>query len=617
MKPLGTTRQSGAALILMVVILVLGASWFLVTAVNAPHDRTALDRAHNAKVLEEAKRALIGYVANEAAKTTEPNPGHIPCPESHGNIGTANEGIKAASCNIDFFGRLPWRTLGIDQLRDAAGEPLWLVVAPGWRRSNAATPNMINSNCDDPASPELCSTGRFTVDGVARTAVALIIAPGKPFQVKADAIDPSCSGFSQTRAGTPVPAPRNYLECQNGAAGASYVTTGPSESFNDQVLVITAADILPAIEAAVAQRFERQIAPPLRAVYTNGEPGFANASWPATNTVLPFAAPLANIGSLKGTASSFQGLLPLNRVRTRCTPVPPATDCTPAACTPGAGCDSSSAFVAWTGAATLVGTGADAIYSPSCTVTPTQIDCTFYVRMPILGALLGAPPANVDFTLTAAAQNVGMGLRQLQTTVPMPGVNTAGRSVTGSLAATGAANITLNGRADTSDLAGLTVLGLVNGLLCGVSGILGLTVGCAQETLSVPISMFVDHPLTDENDATYGWFMRNRWHEVAYYAAAPAVAPGGTGACTSGADCLTVNYRSPSDTYRSVLVFAGRPLTMTVPAQVRPPVAVSDLLEGGNALVGNATPLAPFTTRDPALTVNRTFTDRIAVIGAN
>jgi len=609
----------------MLAVIVLGSTWWVVSSLSAPQDRVALERAHNAKVLEQAKRALIGYVANEAAQSGENNPGHIPCPEALANIGTADEGKEATYCAASGAGRLPWRSLGIDQLRDASGEPLWLVVADGWRRLNSGTPTVINSDCDvdDPLSTRTCVTGRLTVDSVPRAAVAVIIAPGRPFQVQADAVNVNCSGFAQTRAGIPVATPRNYLECQNGAAGTSYVTSGPSGSFNDQVLAISAAEILPAIEAAVAWRFEKQIAPQLRAVYTNSELAVPNLSWPTTNTVLPFAAPLANptTSSLKGTRTTagvtttgtFQGLLPLNRVRSACTCAPAAAcECTPAACTAGSDCDPN--FIAWTGA-TLTGPN---IYSPNCTVTSALLTCTFHVRVGLLGFLgLTPPPPSFDFTLTATAQNVGMGLRQFQTQAPMPGVLASGRTLTGSLAANGSANVTLAARADTSDLGGLSLFDLVGALLCDVTGILGLTVGCAQDSFSVPISVFVDHPLTNENDATYGWFKRNRWHEVSYYAMAPTVAPSGTGGCTTGTTCLTVNYRSPSDTYRSLLVFAGRPLPAVSPVQVRPATTLDDLFEGDNRSVGNATPLAPFTVRDPSSTVNRTFSDRIAVIGKN
>ena len=104
-------RQDGIALIGLLVLLTLGASWWLVSALSTPVNRTALDRAHNAKAISQAKAALIGYVAHQAAISGENDPGSIPCPEAAGNIGTANEGIAAGNCTLPAVCRLPWRTL--------------------------------------------------------------------------------------------------------------------------------------------------------------------------------------------------------------------------------------------------------------------------------------------------------------------------------------------------------------------------------------------------------------------------------------------------------------------------------------------------------------------------
>ena len=45
-------------------------------------------------------------------------------------------------------GRLPWRSLGIDQLRDGYGEPLWYVLSRGFRNPpiNFGTLGQINYN---------------------------------------------------------------------------------------------------------------------------------------------------------------------------------------------------------------------------------------------------------------------------------------------------------------------------------------------------------------------------------------------------------------------------------------------------------------------------------------
>ena len=93
-----TRRQHGAALILLLVVLALGGTWYLISRLQERSaDFTARNRLNNAAVLAQAKRALVGYVAHQAAVSGENNPGAFLCPEAPGNIGTANEGITAGS----------------------------------------------------------------------------------------------------------------------------------------------------------------------------------------------------------------------------------------------------------------------------------------------------------------------------------------------------------------------------------------------------------------------------------------------------------------------------------------------------------------------------------------
>ena len=496
-------RQRGAALMVMLAILILGAAWWAVTALSTPVDRTASERVHNARILQEAKSALIGYVAHTAAMTGEDDPGRLPCPEAFGSIGGLNEGRANGNCTLPAVGRLPWRTLGLDKWRDASGEPLWYVVSPAWALSNSTVPPLttyINSN----------TTGQLTLDGRADV-VALIIAPGRPLQISASA---GCTARVQRRS-TPSPTIdlRDYLDCENATlpADAAFVSTAPADSFNDQVLAVTGAEILPGIEAAVASRFERQFAPQIRTAYSTG-------SWPA-NPALPFAAPFGNpaTSNFKGAAAAFGGLLPLSFSET--TPGS-GVGCDTLA-TPGPRCDPT--FVAWTGASM----SGPQVLSATCTTTATDIDCTYYRRCnPIL--LLFCAPGTVSFTLNGTAANVGMALRQLNSAATMDNVAAAGRTISGVLNSNGSATITLTGQANGS--AGNGIGGILGDALCGL--LAGLV--CKQETISVPIRVLADHPILDSGDATYNWFFRNNWHQGSYYAVAPDI-------------CLLYTSPSPRD----------------------------------------------------------------------
>src|SRR6185295_3570903 len=129
-----------------------------------------------------------------------------------------------------------------------------------------------------------------------------------------------------------------------------------------------------------------------------------------------------------------------------------------------------------------------------------------------------------------------------------------------------------------------------------------------QSLISVPIGVLADHPIVDVSNATYGWFLRNKWHEVSYYAVAPGIAPGGGGSCATAISCLGVTYHPSDGKQRGLILIAGRALG----GQVRPPAAVGDLLEGANA-----DGASPFELRSAALQTNRGFNDRVAVIDSN
>lgn len=115
---------------MLLVVLTLGGA-LLASAQLAPWR----DAAASAETLAVAVNALAGHArAQRCTLGTGAVLDHLPCP----NTG-APEGVAAASCPGTVRGRLPWRTLGLPPLRDAAGECLWYersatgarVIAPG------------------------------------------------------------------------------------------------------------------------------------------------------------------------------------------------------------------------------------------------------------------------------------------------------------------------------------------------------------------------------------------------------------------------------------------------------------------------------------------------------
>jgi hypothetical protein len=508
-------------------------AYVLTSRLNAASRFVGIDRDSNAMVLARAKRALIGYMAQRASLSAENNPGRLPCPEAPAFFGDpAQEGIAAGNCTLPAVGRLPWRTLGLDKLADAAGEPLWYAVSPGWALPFAGATLTINSD----------SVGQLTVDGAANSAVALIIAPGPAMTVLAGG---ACAAWSQSRPAAGPPGVRNYLECANATSppDATFVTGTPGGSFNDQVLRVTAADLIPALEVVIAERMQREIAPALRTVY-----GAAGWGTSAANPLYPFAArfdlPHPGTSGYRGEDGRYQGLLPFNSSSATCGADPRCT----------------TNFVTWnTGVGPTVTASGGVIVSSSCNFpNASTAQCS--------GVFAGW--GTVTLTMSTRAQNVAMSLRTLapnNMTVEYGllgyGPPEPGTSASGTFNTDGSANLTLN-----ADVPGLGI---------GVNVLFRLT---------ADLGVIADHALLNPADPTTGWFVRNEWFRVVYYAAAQqSTADGlssGLGCTLAASNCLQFNN---TRNIRALLVQTGRSLSN--PAG-RPNGSLGDYVEYQNGDVG-------------------------------
>jgi len=486
--PRSRNAQRGLALTLLLVVVVLAFTYVLMSRLPLATRQTASKLEYNAKVLNQAKQALIGKMVIDAAGTDD-NPGSLPCPEGPNSIGSNFEGTAAPTVapstpTCPTVGRLPWRTFGVDKLVDADAEPLWYAVSPGWALQTSITKLDINSD----------KRGQMTVDGLAppNDVVALIIAPGRAMNVQAA---PGCTARNQARAApAPTMNPADYIECFNAATPA-FSTIGPAASFNDQVLAVTTADLIPPLEAAIQQRMQREIAPVLRTVYSS-------AAWGQTagNPVYPFAAQfdLPDPGSgntYQANDGRYQGLLPFNCSK--------------------AGCASDSryspTFVNWTASGggpsiSVAGPGLVA-GGGSCSLTGNQVQCTgTYVAV-----------GTVTFTITVRATNVAMALRQLDPS----GVTLT----TGSLLSLGTCSspgtVTgISGRFRSDGSADMTMQAQAPGLIGGPL-LLPLTVNYC---MTAQLGMFADHPLLDPSSTgagSTGWFVRNEWYRLVWYGVAP------------------------------------------------------------------------------------------------
>jgi len=653
-------RARGAALLIMVMIVGLGATWYLVSRLNTESGLAgAAAKARNQRVLNTAKAALIGYVATQAIKADQSRPGALPCPEAPANfndpLANGSDGTVSYPCTLPIVGRFPWRTLGLDKLVDASGEPLWYAVAAGWAGANT----VINSDCASPASGMACATGRLTVDGITSDVIAVIIAPGPAFSAPAAT---GCAAQNQTRPATGTPDWRNYLECENATSPAdnTFVTTKPpivdsvtkavTPVLNDQVVTITVGDVIPAIEAAIAKRIESEILPALQTV-------FAPATWGVSvgsNPILPFAAPFASPGpgtgtsSYQGASGTYAGLLPFNRTQgctesasdPRCTTVTTGTSATtglPAlmefsksasdAQTAGSGSIRTQSTCAWQ-SATYVCTGE--YLQPSISVTGTflvtnvamglrsletsKITCT---AVDDVGN--GIPEQNVACTASAVLQTNGSVTLTIATGA-MPDVVASGwgtyanykfkieRAAFGDhpLLSTTARVVNFsNGVAEIQN--GQTVTGLSSGasgtaIVRKQSGTWGVDAAGLLYFSSVIGGPFQSgeslqvggsaKAITSDADRDFGWFARNEWYRLLYYAVSPSntaanvvnersctpLSPQPNPSLALPPDCRMVTTGTSSSPKSALLILAGR----SINGNSRPSSVLADYLEFGN-----------------------------------
>lgn len=213
-------------MLLVVMLVGIAAALFVFGIV----DTTALvlrrDR-DTAEALAQAKQALIGRAASDANR-----PGSLPCPDTDDD-GSAEifvgPGLDACP---SYIGRLPWRTLGLPDLRDSDGERLWYALSSNFRDHPNAEP--INSD----------KKGLFTITGTspATEIIALVFAPGRTVG-------------AQERSTANQNMVAHYLEGGNetGIGTATFVTGTTTDTFNDRLLALTGADVMTPVEQRVAR----------------------------------------------------------------------------------------------------------------------------------------------------------------------------------------------------------------------------------------------------------------------------------------------------------------------------------------------------------------------------
>lgn len=129
-------QQSGLALLLLVAVLAAASLYALVSGL----ERRSLSTARlqdTGQSLQQARDALLAYAASYPDSHAQTDAfGHLPCPDLSGDgSATANCGARG----VTVIGLLPYKTLGLPDLRDSAGNCLWYAVSGSHKNDQPVT----------------------------------------------------------------------------------------------------------------------------------------------------------------------------------------------------------------------------------------------------------------------------------------------------------------------------------------------------------------------------------------------------------------------------------------------------------------------------------------------
>jgi hypothetical protein len=220
--------------------------------------RTGIANANRQQITEkslaQAKQAVIAWSVLQGDIGSSPStrrPGTLPCPDID------NSGVQTASCSAaggTSIGRLPSKTLGIEDLRDADGERLWYALSNNFRRASGLNNKAINS--DTQGTLQLyAADGTTLLTPAGEELAAIIFSAGSPLA-------------GQDRLANANNA-ANYLDAayaRNNASAAGPFISGPAKSIegetlvNDRAIAISARELISAIEKRALREAQNALA---------------------------------------------------------------------------------------------------------------------------------------------------------------------------------------------------------------------------------------------------------------------------------------------------------------------------------------------------------------------
>ena len=601
-------RQRGVVLILILMVAVTASAFVILRALNAQTSRESAQQLSTVAALAQARRALLGYaVSYVGGQTGDKGPGRLPCPDLAGGWpqGIAESSSECRPDNDRETGLLPYRTLGLTDLRDGTGALLWYAVAANYR-SMAAGP--LNSE----------TSAALEVD-ISDEVVAVIIAPGAQLPGQLRGNDNSYTAAA-------------WLEGENASLGDNRFTRQITTNANDTVLTITRAELMTQVQKVV----NKTVANALLSYRSDpdgddvaGVDPDCDPSTPDCDDGLPWLVPrtASNDAGEVGTGVAALARVPLVEL----------------------GQPFKANFAAqWRilNSGTVEASGAEepeegCLRRNEC-LQNYQFDLSkpgarFNTTAVFAGPVLGQPsPPWSQGTCTAHRDKTSPYRLKLSCTTRYD-FTASGRNLTRvylfdfngntSFAAPSASDRrTVTVRAFGSWAVGTTgsisISDFENGATIGTGKLSFSTIGPTDSVvlLNVPFDLEVpsqtkppDPPISP--GALPRWFMADQWQRSSFVQYAASQAPGYSGpVCQSATSCLTFRLLRPGDAaaqeisgVTALVVSAGPPLPAitlpATPAQTRPSSALRDYLEGSNAIE----PTTFFESRDSSGSFNDQF----------
>jgi hypothetical protein len=539
-------------MIAILALVALISAFLIASALNrTPADVSNEREDRSMSALRKAKAALIAYAANEQwqlYKTagTYFQPGALPCPDQDDNGDSDCIGSNAAS----MIGRVPFTTIGLEDLRDASGERLWYALSHDFRKLRCDSIPPLPA----PPSPPGCTIinsdtkGQLTVVGIAPATqvVAVLFAPGEALQGQNR--DPTTAAHND---------PVNYLEGPPNLdlplkVNFVFTSASPSATFNDRVLTITRAELMDAVEPVVAANIQRDIGPLVQAYL---------AKWGAYPFAMTFAAPPASATGYKGTPSppapapgENMGLLPVT--------------------------DDPTWFKWWKATVTKLPGGYTGYEiftsSPTCSINTSPLRAVCQISYD------DGPPTNndhdarPDIMIRVYLQNANTSFADMPSPITAPENFTIAMNGGGFVTNQGSpygqfSSAGVGGPAPPPTMTFRTQTAVVaeTGVIEYTGRLQNAHDMNFQVTITIPLPAPKYLPIASGDPAvnpTGSWFISNQWYRQTYYAVSPGYVMGGVpfpnpATCSPTPSCLTVNNLvAPTNDKRAIIVLAGRAL---------------------------------------------------------